>query len=117
MRKEQIRSPQVAEAQARFLFLRENPKENTMSEVRAQRSEISKAGVRAQRSKITKRSMLLLFLVVAATFLFTGCANLAETNKSSVAGNTESAAGKIPITTSSEEARKEFLQGRDLNEK
>jgi tetratricopeptide (TPR) repeat protein len=33
------------------------------------------------------------------------------------AGSEPVGAGKIPITTTSEEARREFLQGRDLNEK
>ena len=63
--------------------------------------------------------LLLLALVAAATVALTGCTNVAEsTNKSPVAANTEpSAAGNIPVTTSSDEARKEFLQGRDLNEK
>jgi tetratricopeptide (TPR) repeat protein len=63
--------------------------------------------------------LLLLALVVAATVALSGCAKVDEsTNKSPVAANTEpSAAGKIPVTTSSDEARKEFLQGRDLNEK
>src|SRR6266581_3259385 len=63
--------------------------------------------------------LLLMVLVVAATVALTGCTNVAEsTNKSSTAANTEpGAAGKIPVTTSSDEARKEFLQGRDLNEK
>jgi tetratricopeptide (TPR) repeat protein len=65
------------------------------------------------------RSMLLLLsLFVVAAAIFSGCARVAESTKSPVAANTEpGAAGKIPITTSSEEARKEFLQGRDLNEK
>jgi tetratricopeptide (TPR) repeat protein len=64
--------------------------------------------------------MLLLFaLVFAATVALTGCAKIDESiNKSPDAANTApSAAGKIPVTTSSDEARKEFLQGRDLNEK
>src|SRR5882724_1089120 len=66
------------------------------------------------------RSMLLLLsLIVAATFALSGCANVADSpNKNAIATNTEpNAGGKIPVTTSSEEARKEFLQGRDLNEK
>jgi tetratricopeptide (TPR) repeat protein len=59
--------------------------------------------------------LLLLALVVAATVALSGCAKVDEsTNKSPVAANTT---GKIPVTTSSDEARKEFLQGRDLNEK
>jgi tetratricopeptide (TPR) repeat protein len=63
--------------------------------------------------------LLLLALVVAATFSLGGCAKLDEsTNKSPVAANTANTeGGKIPVTTSSNEARKEFLQGRDLNEK
>src|ERR1700752_1221037 len=63
--------------------------------------------------------LLLLTLVMAATVALTGCAKAdTSTSKSPVAANTDpSAAGKIPVTTSSDEARKEFLQGRDLNEK
>ncbi len=65
------------------------------------------------------RSILLfLSLIVVATLGFSGCANVAEGTKSSVATNIDpKEAGKIPVTTASEEARKEFLQGRDLNEK
>lgn len=56
--------------------------------------------------------MFLLLLVLALS----GCASVAEsTNKSPNAD--PGAAGKIPVTTASDEARKEFLQGRDLNEK
>jgi tetratricopeptide (TPR) repeat protein len=65
------------------------------------------------------KSMLLLFLLVAIVAL-TGCANVESTNKNSTASTepaNSTAAGKIPITTSSDEARKEFLTGRDLNEK
>lgn len=63
--------------------------------------------------------LLLLAGSVAAAIALPGCANADQTTaRSPVATNTESsAAGKIPITTSSDEARKEFLQGRDLNEK
>ena len=62
---------------------------------------------------------LLLAMAVTATFALSGCAKVDESaNQSPVATNTApSAAGKIPVTTSSDEARKEFLQGRDLNEK
>ena len=73
-----------------------------------------------QRSKVRKTGMrFLLSLAVAAAIGLTGCANI-ESTKTGAAGTANSeaaAAGKIPITTSSEEARKEFLQGRDLNEK
>jgi hypothetical protein len=63
--------------------------------------------------------LLLLILAVAATVALGGCNQADEsTNKSPVAANTvPSTAGKIPVTTSSDEARKEFLQGRDLSEK
>jgi tetratricopeptide (TPR) repeat protein len=65
------------------------------------------------------RFMPLLFsLIVAAPVCFSGCANIAENTKNPVGANNEpSAAGKIPVTTASDEAREEFLQGRDLNEK
>src|ERR1041385_9085345 len=64
-------------------------------------------------------TLLLLALIVAATFAFAGCATADQKgSKSPVATNGgANAGGKIPITTSSEDARKEFLQGRDLNEK
>jgi len=67
------------------------------------------------------RSFLLLLSLIFAAVSLAGCANVESTNKNSSTGtdaaNSTAAAGKIPITTSSEEARKEFLQGRDLNEK
>ncbi len=62
---------------------------------------------------------LVMFLTVgiAAVFL-AGCAAVEEgkvaTNNPTAAG---SESGKIPVTTASEEARKEYLQGRDLQEK
>jgi tetratricopeptide (TPR) repeat protein len=67
-----------------------------------------------------RNRLMPLFLVLAvATVALSGCANVDQSaNKSPAAANTEtSTAGKIPVTTSSDEARKEFLQGRDLNEK
>src|SRR5215510_10207649 len=64
------------------------------------------------------RSMLvLLSLTLAATASFTGCSNVAESTAKNPSAEKKGTAGKIPITTASEEARKEFLQGRDLNEK
>ncbi len=68
------------------------------------------------------RSMLfLLSLIIGGIVVLNGCANVETANKNSSpsteAANSTAAAGKIPITTTSEEARKEFLQGRDLNEK
>jgi tetratricopeptide (TPR) repeat protein len=63
-----------------------------------------------------KRSVMLLLATFAllGAMLLSGCANLQET-KGTVPGNT--AGGKIPITTASEEARKEFLAGRDLSDR
>jgi len=64
-------------------------------------------------------TLLLLALIVTATLALAGCAPADQSAlKSPVAISTDAnASGKIPITTSSEEARKEFVQGRDLNEK
>jgi tetratricopeptide (TPR) repeat protein len=63
----------------------------------------------------SRRSIFFALLVVSAiTLMMTAC------SKSGNAGQSASAAsdgGKIPITTKSEEAKKEFLQGRDLAEK
>lgn len=51
-------------------------------------------------------------LLLIGTFIFYGC------QAASTAGdNAPAKSGKIPVTTSSEEARKEFLAGRDLSEK
>src|SRR4051812_12849260 len=59
---------------------------------------------------------LLTAVLALAVVAVTGCTNMEE-NKGPVATRTESTAGKIPVTTTSDEARKEFLQGRDLAEK
>jgi tetratricopeptide (TPR) repeat protein len=57
----------------------------------------------------------LTLLVCAAAF--SGCQPV-EPNKPTSSSGTEAAkGGKIAVTTSSEEARKEFLAGRDLQEK
>jgi tetratricopeptide (TPR) repeat protein len=60
-----------------------------------------------------KRSPILslVSVVVFGVMALSGCEKVEE-SKGSVATN--SGSGKIPITTSSEEARKEFLTGRDL---
>lgn len=63
---------------------------------------------------------LVLFLTIffALAVALSGCAAV-EGDKTPVAANDPNAAasGKIPVTTASDEARKEFLQGRDLQEK
>lgn len=62
---------------------------------------------------------LLVTTMIATVVALSGCAKVEE-GKPPVASNNPGAAsteGKIPVTTSSEEARKAFLEGRDLNEK
>ncbi len=61
------------------------------------------------------RFTVLLFLLLAVSLAaFSGCASVADNKPSAIAATDN---GKIPITTASEDARKEFLQGRDLAEK
>lgn len=61
--------------------------------------------------------ILFLTLVIALTTAsLAGCANTSE-GKNPAAGITANDSGKIPVTSSSEEAKKEFLAGRDLAEK
>lgn len=59
--------------------------------------------------------LLLAIAVVMATTILIGCTTPGEVKSPVVATNNDS--GKIPVTTSSEDARKEFLAGRDLAEK
>ena len=62
--------------------------------------------------------MFITFLSFTLLIAFTAC-EAVETNHpgSTSASPSNAPAGKIPVTTSSEEARKEFLAGRDLSEK
>lgn len=64
-------------------------------------------------------SKLFLLAAVVALGLVTlsNCAKPSEDGKSDTSTTASAESGKIPVTTSSEEARKEFLQGRDLAEK
>lgn len=61
---------------------------------------------------------LLLFAAVCAAGL-SGCATTGEVASApaNAAPNAAPAGGKIPVTTSSEDARKEFMQGRDKAER
>jgi tetratricopeptide (TPR) repeat protein len=65
-----------------------------------------------------RKKFLVLAFVMAAGITLVGCAT-AEEGK--VAANNPTAAssdsGKIPVTTASEEARKEYLEGRGLQDK
>ncbi len=61
--------------------------------------------------------VLFLAIIFAVAVALSGCANVEEGKTPLATSNPGSDSGKIPVTTSSEEARKEFLQGRDLSEK
>jgi tetratricopeptide (TPR) repeat protein len=65
-----------------------------------------------------RRSLVLVLSLVFVTGIaLSSCAKMEEGTGPGVAKRTNADSGKIPITTSSEDARKEFLQGRDLAEK
>lgn len=61
--------------------------------------------------------VLFLAIAMAATIILSGCAKVDDGKGPMTANGAGDSSGKIPVTTASEEARKEFLQGRDLNEK
>ncbi|HJU56948.1 MAG TPA: tetratricopeptide repeat protein [Pyrinomonadaceae bacterium] len=72
-----------------------------------------------------RNKLFLLGAIVAlSAATWTGCATTSgdgktatTTTETAPASTASTAAGKLPITTASEEARKEFLQGRDLADK
>jgi tetratricopeptide (TPR) repeat protein len=59
---------------------------------------------------------LVLTIVIASVVALSGCAKVEEGGATTAANKTGDS-GKIAVTTTSEDARKEFLQGRDLQEK
>lgn len=59
---------------------------------------------------------LLAALVALSAAMLSGCTTTTNDNKPAAA-NTSPDSGKLPVTTASEEAKKEFLQGRDLAER
>ncbi len=61
------------------------------------------------------RFPVLLMATIVCLGIFAGCTQMEETK--TVSTSTTVDAGKIPVTTASEEARKAFLQGRELSEK
>ena len=67
------------------------------------------------RSK--RPTILFLAIACAATLVLSSCAKMEEAGGPTAARNTNADIGKIPVTTSSDEARKEFTRGRDLAEK
>jgi tetratricopeptide (TPR) repeat protein len=65
-----------------------------------------------------RSSSLTLFLILLFTLAFAGCQQVETTSQGSgPASSAKNGDGKIAITTSSEDARKEYLAGRDLQEK
>ncbi len=58
-----------------------------------------------------------LIMLLALAITLSACSNSHHSSASIGVAPGSETSGKIPITTSSDEARKEFQQGRDLNEK
>ena len=71
-----------------------------------------------RRDKVQCLPKLLIAISAFIVIAFSGCQQM-DANHGTTAANANASAtsGKIAITTSSEEARKEFLAGRDLAEK
>ena len=57
------------------------------------------------------------YLLAAVVALFLAASSACNQTKNPTSASTSSEGGKIPITTKSEEAKNEFLQGRALAEK
>ena len=71
-----------------------------------------------QRNRSVNSPLTLFATIVFITLGLVGCQQLEPNNAGgSPNAGTGSGAGKIAVTTSSEEARKEYLAGRDLQEK
>ena len=62
----------------------------------------------------TRSLVLFLALVITSVIALSGCARVDE---GSAANKPNNDSGKIAVTTASDEARKEYFQGRDLQEK
>ena len=62
-------------------------------------------------------SLCMLSLLAILPIAFASCTPVDNANSSSTASSADRKNEKLPITTSSEEARKEFLTGRDLFER
>jgi len=61
--------------------------------------------------------VVFLALLIASVVALSGCTKVEEAPAPVASDKANSAGGKIAVTTSSEDARKEFLLGRDLQEK
>ena len=68
--------------------------------------------------QLKRLRQLAPFVLLVSALAFLGCEQVDQNRASASSSSaTVSKDGKIPITTSSEEARKEYLAGRDLQEK
>ena len=67
--------------------------------------------------RIAHLSRLFLWAAIISTLAVAACQQVQPNTASATSSSPTKNDGKIPITTSSEEARKEFLAGRDLAEK
>jgi tetratricopeptide (TPR) repeat protein len=70
--------------------------------------------------RISSTVYVFVAIVALSAATLTGCATAGNEGKSPTAAtssNASPATGKLPVTTASEEAKKEFLQGRDLAER
>src|ERR1700752_1453497 len=71
-----------------------------------------------RRDKFQNGSIALFSILVLLILTSTACQQVESTHGASAGPNNAAGnSGKIPVTTNSEEARKEFLAGRDLAEK
>ena len=70
-----------------------------------------------QSNQSLRLSISLFVALVLASALLAGCQDVGSSATGSPAADASKGTGKITITTSSEEARKEYLAGRDLQEK
>ena len=61
--------------------------------------------------------VVFLALLIASVIALSGCAKVEDGAAPVASDKASNAGGKIAVTTSSEDARKEFLLGRDLQEK
>src|SRR5258707_15137145 len=59
----------------------------------------------------------LALTVTLGIVVFSGCSSPTASNKATESAAVAPGGGKLPTTTASEEAKKEFLLGRDMSEK
>ena len=67
--------------------------------------------------RIAHRSKLFVWALIISALAVSSCQQVEPNTATATTPNATGNNGKIAVTTSSEEARKEFLAGRDLSEK